>query len=820
MLAVAVGGLASAIGVALVVHPEPVFWGPYLLGPVAAAATWWLDKHGQRSAAVMVLAMSTTFISGQAGILDATSVGSALFLLPISMFVMSFIESTTARRTALVAMLAIALVQRLVRLTAGLDVSLEAWVEGTFHSVAIYVLFAVLIECLHLRHAADRRRLEQAYREVSQARLAAEADATAALDGSRNTSAFLEAMSHELRTPLNAVVGYAELLLDDAPNDESRDDLERICGAGRHMAELVDDVLDVSKVESGRLQRDLSRVDVRATLQAVSDLARPLLRPGVALLMEVDDGVSVAVTDGQKLRQILLNLLSNAARFTPKGTIHLRATTQGEELVLTVEDTGKGMDPDEAERMFEAFAQADHSQGTGLGLALCMRFADLLEGRIDVVTELGHGSTFTVYVPLRPRGLDEVMADASDDAPVLLQTDQDLQATAAHWLTVGAVASGAFGLITTGLVMAGLLPSHLGPWPYIALCAASATTLALARRGATHGGFGVLAVAVLLVDAHSHVFHPHAQTAVLYLCVVAAFASLVLPARTLPPALLAGGVSVLGMLGLRGSQGLDSPDQLFSVALDATLIYTTSALLLGMWVHRHRREEDALAEATFDVDRLRAQSASLARAANAANKAKSSFVAAMSHELRSPLNAILGYAALLDEEWPRDVDGREDIDAIRRAGGALLALINEVLDLARVQAGGLPMDPEPVELVELAAETGLGMDGCGTAYVDRQVMARVLGLLAQRGAKTLRADKGSLLVHVPCGEVRGDPLEPLGYDPCLGRPGAGWALAQALCLGLGGQLDMRITSHSLLVRIRLPTPPTRPTHAPNRPPMR
>ncbi len=808
MLAVAVGGLVSAVGVALVIHPNPMIWGPYLLGPVAALGTWALDRSGRRNAAVMVLTLSATVISGQAGLIDPTSVGSALYLLPVAMFVVSFIESTVARRLILGALLAVALLQRLVRLAIGLDASMEAWIESTFHSVAIYVLFAVLIEFLHQRHVADRRRLERAYWDVSQARLAAEAEATAALDGSRNTSTFLEAMSHELRTPLNAVVGYAELLLDDAPDEESQQDLQRICSAGRHMAELVDDVLDVSKVESGRLQRDLSRVDVRATLKAVSDLARPLLRPGVALLVQVEEGVDEVVTDGQKLRQLLLNLLSNAAKFTSRGSIHLRATARDDELVLAVEDTGKGMDPEEADRMFEAYAQADHSQGTGLGLALCVRFAELLGGRIDVTTDLGLGSTFTVHVPLRPRGLDEVSSDTTDDKPRRLRDDPDALASATQWLTIGALASSAYGLATTVLVVAGILPSYLGPWPYLGLLGACVLTLALARGGFRYGGLAVLTIAVVLVDAHSHVFHPHAQAAVLYLCVLAALSSLILPARAMPATLVGGGVAILGMLGLRSTQGLDSTDQLFSIALDATLIYTVTALLLGMWVKRHRSEEDALAEATFDIDRLRAQSTSLARAANAATRAKSSFVAAMSHELRSPLNAILGYAALLDEEWPADAEGRDDIEAIRRAGAGLLELINEVLDLARVQASGLPLAPEPLELAQLATEHGMGIDGRGQVHADRHAMGRLLGLLAQRGATTLRVQGDALMAELPCGDLRGDPLEPLGYDPCLGRPGAGWALAHALCQSIGGQLNMRVTSNSLLVRVRLPDPPT------------
>jgi len=806
VLATSAAGFLAVGAVAVFVDPAAAAWAPYLAAPLGAAAAWGLERTGRRAAAVGLIATLAAVVAAQSGVRDATSVGSALYLLPVALFVLAFVDTTRVRRALLAVMLFAAVLQRLLRSAAGLDVSFDAWLEGTFHSVAIFVMFGVLVEVLHHRQAEDRRALERSYDDVAAARSRADAEAAAALTSSRTTSGFLEAMSHELRTPLNAVVGYAELLLDDEPTASVGDDLRRVRDAGMHMVGLVDEVLDVSKVESGRLQRDQGPVDVARMLARTADLARPLLSPGVHLSVEVPEHMGIVVSDRQKLRQILLNLLSNAARFTPKGRIVLSAKREGHDLHLVVQDTGIGMDPARVEGMFEAFAQADHRHGTGLGLALCARFAELLGGAITVDTSLGRGSRFTVTVPVGPGDHDLRSEEAV--VPVeasVLDMAPRREANAGNWLRIGSIVGGLFGVVVAGFVMAGLLDSHLGPWPPLALSLASLGAFGLARSGATRPSLAVCVTAAVAMAAYSHGFHPHAQVSVLYLWVIALLVSLVLPPKHLPFVLLTGGATAIAILLLRASQGLDSPDAIASNVIDTVLVYGASSLFLGMSVQRHRHEEEGLVEAAFDLDRLRAQATALAHAATAANTAKSSFLAAMSHELRSPLTAIIGYAELLDDELPPDDDRRDDVNAIERAARTLLALINEVLDLARVQADRMPVSRELLDLRELLQDRQADLKGDGHAVVDRHIFARVVGLLVDRGATTLWLEPGGLHTDVAAGGPHDASLfDPFTVDPIIGRPSAGWALVRELCRAMGGMVAIEDRPGAWRVHLRFP----------------
>ncbi|MGZ8408497.1 MAG: sensor histidine kinase [Hyphomicrobium sp.] len=230
---------------------------------------------------------------------------------------------------------------------------------------------------------------------------------------SHQKSIFLAKMSHELRTPLNAVIGYSEMLrdeLEETPANSQRvDDLDRINAAGRHLLALVDDVLDLSRIESNRLEVTIEPVAIGALVRDVMATAAPLISKKdnrLVLLMPVDPGV-IGI-DGLKLRQSLLNLLSNAAKFTSRGRITLsvlRLHQNGEDrLVLEVRDTGIGMSEEGLNKLFEEFSQAedDTSQkfgGTGLGLALTKRFCALMGGSISVESRAGHGSSFSINVP-------------------------------------------------------------------------------------------------------------------------------------------------------------------------------------------------------------------------------------------------------------------------------------------------------------------------------------------------------------------------------------------------------------------------------------
>jgi PAS domain S-box-containing protein len=225
-------------------------------------------------------------------------------------------------------------------------------------------------------------------------------------------SAFLANMSHELRTPMNAILGYSEMLTEEAEDlgqEEFIPDLKKINQAGTHLLALINDVLDLSKIESGKMEAFPEPIDLNSLIDDVSTTAQPLMgKNGNKLAIERAGQLGSAHQDLTKLRQALFNLLSNAAKFTHDGTVtlHVNRSEQAgvDWLSLAVSDTGIGIAADKLEHVFEEFAQADESTtrdygGTGLGLAISQRFCQLLGGDLSVHSKLGEGSTFTIRVP-------------------------------------------------------------------------------------------------------------------------------------------------------------------------------------------------------------------------------------------------------------------------------------------------------------------------------------------------------------------------------------------------------------------------------------
>ncbi|HPS68807.1 MAG TPA: response regulator [Holophaga sp.] len=231
---------------------------------------------------------------------------------------------------------------------------------------------------------------------------------------SRAKSSFLASMSHELRTPLNAILLYSELLMDEVTErgiGELISDLDKIQGAGKHLLGLIDDILDLSKIEAGRMSLCIETCDLPSLLAEVSATAESLAaRNGNCFLLDRDPSLLTLDTDQKKLRQMLFNLLSNASKFTQDGTISLRVSRDPGDVhraCFLVSDTGIGMSLEQQERVFQEFAQAEESTsrkygGTGLGLALCRKFADLLGGEIRVESQLGKGATFRLSIPGLP----------------------------------------------------------------------------------------------------------------------------------------------------------------------------------------------------------------------------------------------------------------------------------------------------------------------------------------------------------------------------------------------------------------------------------
>jgi len=244
--------------------------------------------------------------------------------------------------------------------------------------------------------AVLRREREKAILEEARAEAASQAK-----------SQFLAAMSHELRTPLNAISNYATLLkeeLSDAGRDDLISDIEKVEAANRHLLTLISDVLDLSKIEAGRMDLHVEQFDLRKVIQDIGAVAEPLVMANNNRFDIKAAGSDWAVAlDAMRLRQILLNLLSNSAKFTRNGIIELRVAA-GDQLILAVSDTGIGMTPEQVGRLFKPFAQAESSTsqrfgGTGLGLHLTRQLTEMMSGTIRVDSAPGQGTVFTVTLP-------------------------------------------------------------------------------------------------------------------------------------------------------------------------------------------------------------------------------------------------------------------------------------------------------------------------------------------------------------------------------------------------------------------------------------
>jgi signal transduction histidine kinase len=230
---------------------------------------------------------------------------------------------------------------------------------------------------------------------------------------SRHKSEFLASMSHELRTPLNAIIGYAELLQEEAEDLGQQGfipALGKIHAAGEHLLGLINDILDLSKIEAGKTDLYIEEFDVAKLIGDVQAIVLPLIEQhGNVLRVDCPPGIGAMRADLAKMRQALFNLLSNATKFTEQGTIRLTVASEmvkcQEWVSFAVADSGIGMTPEQLGRLFEAFSQAEASTsrkygGTGLGLSISRQLCRLMGGDITVASELGTGSTFTIRLPV------------------------------------------------------------------------------------------------------------------------------------------------------------------------------------------------------------------------------------------------------------------------------------------------------------------------------------------------------------------------------------------------------------------------------------
>jgi len=292
---------------------------------------------------------------------------------------------------------------------ANSDLTVLGWV-----SIAVAMTYTAYMALYYARVIASRAELEteaERYRALS---LDLEQARTAAEGLNRTRSLFFSKMSHELRTPLNAIIGYSEILLEDfedqpVQNDQQMTDLRRINSTGRHLLSLVADVLDVNMVENGDSMIELSTIMLGRLCDDVVATAAPLVAErGNRLVVDCPLRDDTITTDVKKLRQMMINLMSNAAKFTSNGTITLELWVEraapDDRLHAAIFDTGIGIAADVLPKLFENYVQADRTiqarfGGTGIGLALTRKFAVLLGGGISVESEPGRGSCFTIDIP-------------------------------------------------------------------------------------------------------------------------------------------------------------------------------------------------------------------------------------------------------------------------------------------------------------------------------------------------------------------------------------------------------------------------------------
>ncbi|NPV87420.1 MAG: GAF domain-containing protein [Anaerolineae bacterium] len=274
--------------------------------------------------------------------------------------------------------------------------------ETVAAQMGIAIQNARLLEEIRTHAARLEERVAERTRELEIARDRAQA-------ADRTKSAFLATMSHELRTPLNSIIGFTGILLMGLVgelNDEQRKQLSMVQDSAQHLLELINDVLDISKIEAGQLELAHETFDLRAALQRSVEKMRPLAeKKGLALRCEIDPALGSLRGDRRRVEQIVLNLLSNAVKFTERGEVSLSARIENGWLVTRVRDTGIGIRPEDVEKIFQPFRQLETGitrsyEGTGLGLSICKRLVEAMGGTIQVESKAGRGSCFSFTLPL------------------------------------------------------------------------------------------------------------------------------------------------------------------------------------------------------------------------------------------------------------------------------------------------------------------------------------------------------------------------------------------------------------------------------------
>ena len=289
----------------------------------------------------------------------------------------------------------------------------DTWIVTILHDLTEAVEKALLYEQVK-RHSEElKEKVREATAELAEQNELLRRQAFELEQASAMKSQFLANVSHELRTPLNAILGYTHLLLEGISGEISgaqRDKLARLESNARHLLAVINDLLDIARIESGKMPVAADRVRMTELVAEVMAEIEPLIaRTSLTVVCDVPSDAPEIATDRQKVKQILLNLLSNALKFTPQGSVSLGVAHDAERIAVAVADTGIGISEAKQKTIFEAFQQADSSYarragGTGLGLSICRRLATLLDGDITLRSREGEGSTFTLLLPLQDAG--------------------------------------------------------------------------------------------------------------------------------------------------------------------------------------------------------------------------------------------------------------------------------------------------------------------------------------------------------------------------------------------------------------------------------
>ncbi|MFZ7112969.1 MAG: ATP-binding protein [Desulfatiglandales bacterium] len=293
---------------------------------------------------------------------------------------------------------------------------MPVWITTLGLGVGVALIMSIGGSVL-LKHQVNvrTRQLRQINHEMEERIVRRTAELAAAMekaqDADRIKSTFLATMSHELRTPLNSIIGFTGIMLQGMAgplNPEQQKQMGMVQGSARHLLALINDVLDISKIEAGQLTLSDTSFELKALIEKAVKLVSPLAETkGLDIRLDMVDDISTVTTDQRRLEQVILNLLNNAVKFTDKGWVGISCRMENEQYCLSVSDTGIGIQPEQLQEIFQPFHQIDTAltrkyEGTGLGLSICKKIVEMMGGTIEVKSLWGQGSTFTVRFPAHP----------------------------------------------------------------------------------------------------------------------------------------------------------------------------------------------------------------------------------------------------------------------------------------------------------------------------------------------------------------------------------------------------------------------------------